>query len=91
MAVGGTVTPGSILKTREEDLRAAGLSRAKLDCIRGFAEKVADKTVQLGDLEDLDDEAVIERLVTLRGIGRWTAQMALLFHLRRPDVWPVAV
>lgn len=88
-AVGGAVTPRSILATAEEALRSAGLSRAKLVCIRGLAASVEDGAVPLDDLDDLDDEAVIERLVALRGIGRWTAQMTLLFHMRRPDVWPV--
>ena len=70
-------------------MRGAGLSRAKLACIRDLATKVAEGSVPLDDLGDMDDEAVIERLIAVRGIGRWTAQMTLLFHLRRLDVWPI--
>ncbi len=88
-ALGGTVDPRRVLKAREEDLRAAGLSRSKLVCIRDLAQKVAEGVVPLDDMDALDDEALIERLVTVRGIGRWTAQMTLLFQMRRPDVWPV--
>jgi DNA-3-methyladenine glycosylase II len=88
-ALGGTVSPGTVLRAPEDALRGAGLSRGKLTSIRDLASKVADGTVGLDDLADLDDAAVIERLVRVRGIRRWTAEMALLFHLRRPDVWPV--
>ena len=87
-ALGGTVEPRRVLRTKDGPLRAAGLSRAKLACIRGLAEAVDAGAVPLDDLGALDDEAVIERLVGLRGIGRWTAQMTLLFQMRRPDVWP---
>ena len=52
-------------------------------------EKVADGTVPLDGLEGLDDDAIVERLTAVRGIGRWTAEMFLLFELQRPDVWPV--
>jgi DNA-3-methyladenine glycosylase II len=88
-ALGGTVSPATVRRASEDALRGAGLSRGKLTSIRDLADKVADGAVALDDLGELDDEAVIERLVQVRGIGRWTAEMALLFHLRRPDVWPV--
>lgn len=88
-AVRGTVTAASVLSASEDALRAAGLSRAKLTSIRDLATRVADGALRLDDLDGLSDEAVVERLVQVRGIGRWTAEMALLFHLRRPDVWPV--
>ena len=88
-ALGGVVSPTAVLGSSEDALRAVGLSRAKQASIRDLAAKVADGTVPLDDLDSLTDEAVIERLVAVRGIGRWTAEMALLFHLRRADVWPV--
>lgn len=88
-ALDGTVTPHSVLRASEEDLRGAGLSRGKLTSIRDLAEKVHERSVRLDDLAGMSDDAVVERLVQVRGIGRWTAEMALIFHLRRPDVWPV--
>ena len=88
-ALGGTVVPKTVLRASEDAMRGAGLSRAKLACIRDLATKVAEGSVPLDDLGDMDDEAVIERLIAVRGIGRWTAQMTLLFHLRRLDVWPI--
>jgi 3-methyladenine DNA glycosylase/8-oxoguanine DNA glycosylase len=88
-ALGGVVTPTAVLESSEDALRAAGLSRAKQASIRDLAAKVTNGTVPLDDLDSLTDKAVVERLVGVRGIGRWTAEMALLFHLRRADVWPV--
>jgi 3-methyladenine DNA glycosylase/8-oxoguanine DNA glycosylase len=69
-------------------LRAAGLSANKLASLRDLTEKVLDGTVVLGGTRQSDEE-IIERLVTVRGIGRWTAEMYLMFELRRLDVWPV--
>jgi 3-methyladenine DNA glycosylase/8-oxoguanine DNA glycosylase len=88
-ALGGAVTPQSLLAASEEALRGAGLSRGKLTSMRDLAAKVDSGAVRLDDVGSLPDDAVVERLVQVRGIGRWTAEMALLFHLRRPDVWPV--
>ena len=73
----------------EDALRGAGLSRAKLTSIRDLAAKVSDGILRLDDLDKIPDEVVVQRLIQVRGIGRWTSEMALLFHLRRPDVWPV--
>lgn len=87
--LGGAVTPAAVLAAEEDGLRGAGLSRGKLSSIRDLAARVTDGDVSLEDLSTLTDSAAIERLVQVRGIGRWTAEMALLFHLRRPDVWPV--
>jgi 3-methyladenine DNA glycosylase/8-oxoguanine DNA glycosylase len=87
-ALGGDVTPGAILDTPEDALRGAGLSRAKLASIRDLAEKVSVGEVLLEELDGLDDDAVKESLVRVRGIGPWTADMFLMFKLRRPDVWP---
>jgi DNA-3-methyladenine glycosylase II len=88
-AVGGEVTPERVLGTDEEALRAAGLSRAKMAAIHDLAEKNRSGEVPLDDLDQLDDDAVVDRLTRVRGIGPWTARMYLMFDLRRPDVWPV--
>lgn len=88
-AIGGTVTPGAILATEVSDLRAAGLSNAKTIALIDLATKVADGTVPLDGLAALTDDEIVVRLTTVRGIGRWTAEMFLLFELERPDVWPV--
>jgi len=88
-AIGGTVTPAAILATDFETLRAAGLSTAKATSLLDLAAKVADGTVPLGGIETLSDAEIVERLTAVRGIGRWTAEMFLLFELRRPNVWPV--
>jgi DNA-3-methyladenine glycosylase II len=88
-AIGGAVTPQAILATDVATLRGAGLSNAKALALQDLASKVADGTVPLAGIEALDDEEIITRLSTVRGIGRWTAEMFLLFELQRPDVWPV--
>jgi DNA-3-methyladenine glycosylase II len=82
-------TPEAVLALSDGDMRAAGLSGAKTASIRDLAAKVADGTVPLDSLESLSDIEVVERLSRVRGIGRWTAEMFLMFHMRRPDVWPV--
>ena len=73
----------------DEALRAAGLSANKLASLRDLSAKVMDGTVKLTRLSRLSDEEIIAELVTVRGIGRWTAEMFLMFELRRLDVWPV--
>jgi DNA-3-methyladenine glycosylase II len=88
-AVGGEVSPGAVLAAAEGVLQAAGLSRNKRAALRDLALRCAEGAVRLDELPALDDEEVIERLTTVRGVGRWTAEMFLLFDLRRPDVWPV--
>jgi DNA-3-methyladenine glycosylase II len=86
---GGRVTPEHVLATPEDSLRGAGLSAAKAASIRDFAAKCLDGIVPLRSLGRLGDEEIIQRLITVRGIGRWTSEMFLLFQLGRPDVWPV--
>ena len=82
--------PRLVLKTPDERLRAAGLSRSKVAAIKDLAAKTIDGTVPSARaLAKMTDEEIIERLVAVRGIGRWTAEMLLLFDLGRPDVWPV--
>ena len=88
-AIGGAVTAEAILATEYTTLRAAGLSNAKALSLRDLAAKVTDGTVPLAGIEALADDEIVARLTTVRGIGRWTAEMFLLFELRRPDVWPV--
>ena len=88
-ALGGSVTPQAVLLTTPEVLRAAGLSGNKAAAIIDLATKSTDGTVPLTDLNALDDEDIIARLSAVRGIGRWTAEMFLMFELQRADVWPV--
>ena len=88
-ALGGEVTPERVLATDPEKLRAAGLSGAKLAAVRDLALKSTDGTVPLYNLHELPDDEIVARLSSVRGIGRWTAEMFLLFELRRLDVWPV--
>jgi DNA-3-methyladenine glycosylase II len=88
-AIGGSVTASAILATSTEQLRAAGLSGAKTLSLQDLAAKVVDGIVPVDALASLDDDEIVARLVTVRGIGRWTAEMFLLFELQRPDVWPV--
>ena len=70
------------------DLRAAGLSRAKVAALHDLSARCLDGRLRLGRLGTLSDEEVAERLVSVRGIGEWSAQMFLISALRRPDVWP---
>jgi DNA-3-methyladenine glycosylase II len=83
------LTPEGILAVSEETLRGAGLSTAKARSIRDLAEKVHGGEVPLHDIHELEDEAVVARLLPVRGIGRWTVQMFLIFSLGRLDVLPV--
>ncbi len=90
-ALGGHgITAQSILSVPESTLRLAGLSGAKARALRDLAEKVSQGMVPLDELHALEDEAVIERLLPVWGIGRWTAEMFLIFSLGRQDVLPVA-
>ena len=85
----GDLTPEAVLAVPPRRLRAAGLSGRKVVSMRDLAAKVVDGTVPLHRLGRLADEEVITRLSVVRGIGRWTAEMFLIFQLRRLDVWPV--
>jgi len=83
--------PKLVLATPDRKLRAAGLSRSKVAALKDLAVKTIDGTVPTARaLAKMTDEEIIERLVSVRGIGRWTAEMLLLFDLGRPDVWPAA-
>jgi len=83
---GTTPTPEQLLEASEEDLRGCGLSGRKTEYVRDLARHVLSGELELDRLPDLDDEQVIEEIVAVRGLGRWTAEMFLLFHLQRPDV-----
>jgi len=82
--------PKLVLETPDRKLRAAGLSRSKIAALKDLAAKTIDGTVPSARaLGRMTDEEIIERLITVRGIGRWTVEMLLLFDLGRLDVWPV--
>ena len=88
--VGGrTPVPADIVNATDEALRGVGLSRQKISYLRDLAAK-ADAGLFPDDVHVLEDEAVIEVLMSVRGVGRWTAEMFLMFRLGRPDVLPVA-
>ena len=87
---GEGLTPGGVLAAPEESLRGAGLSAAKLAALRDLAAKTLDGTVPpLARLRRMGDEEMIGRLTRVRGVGRWTVEMLLMFRLGRPDVLPV--
>jgi DNA-3-methyladenine glycosylase II len=87
--VDGELTPEALAAVPDEALRAAGLSGAKLASLRDLTDKVAGGVVVLERTGRLGDDEIVARLTTVRGIGRWTAEMFLIFELRRFDVWPV--
>ena len=87
--VPGPFTPEAVLALPEQSMRAAGLSAAKTASIRDLAAHVVAGDVRLARIGAYDDEAIIEQLTLVRGIGRWTAEMFLIFQLGRRDVWPV--
>jgi DNA-3-methyladenine glycosylase II len=83
------LSPAAVLALAPGAMRAAGVSGPKEAAITDLARKIADGTVPLGDVDLLSDDELKARLVTVRGIGPWTAEMFLIFQLRRLDVWPV--
>lgn len=85
----GDPAPEALLALPEPSLRGAGLSAAKTAALRDLALKAVDGTVPFAELDPLGDDEIVERLSAVRGVGRWTAEMFLIFQLRRPDVWPV--
>jgi DNA-3-methyladenine glycosylase II len=87
---GRTPTPREVLADDPEALRAAaGLSRTKVSYLRDLAERIETGRLVLEELDHLPDEQISERLVEVKGVGQWTADMFLIFHLGRPDVLPV--
>jgi DNA-3-methyladenine glycosylase II len=85
----GHITPAAINELDDATLRRVGLSSQKLSYLRDLAARIADGRLALDELDALPDEEVIARLTTVRGFGRWTAEMFLLFRLNRADVLPV--
>ena len=85
-----SLDPKLVIGTPDEKFRAAGLSRSKVAALKDLAAKTIDGTVPTArQMARMTDEEIIERLIQVRGIGRWTVEMLLLFDLGRPDVWPV--
>lgn len=83
---GETPSPEQLLDASTEDLRGAGLSGRKVEYLRDLASHVLSGELELDRLDELSDERAIEEIVAVRGLGRWTAEMFLLFHLQRPDI-----
>jgi DNA-3-methyladenine glycosylase II len=83
---GRTPSPQQLLDAKETDLRGAGLSGRKVEYLRDLAGHVLSGELELDRLDELGDERAIEEIVAVRGLGRWTAEMFLIFHLERPDV-----
>jgi len=81
--------PAQVLKLKVDDMRAAGLSARKVEYLVDLALHFANDHVHVNAWADMDDEAIIAELVAIRGIGRWTAEMFLIFHLMRPNVLPL--
>jgi DNA-3-methyladenine glycosylase II len=86
----GVMQPRRVLRTEVETLRKAGLSQRKAEYVRDLAQHFASGAIDVSSWPDTEDEAIIEQLVEVRGIGRWTAEIYLIFHLGRPNVLPLA-
>lgn len=83
------LTPGNVLKLKVDDMRAAGLSARKVEYLVDLALHFDNGTVHVDSWKDMEDEQIIAELVAIRGIGRWTAEMFLMFYLMRPNVLPL--
>lgn len=83
----GKITPENILKMSDEQLRGCGVSYSKIKYMKGVSTAVTEKQIDLDVVKTLSDEDVIAELIKLHGIGHWTAEMILIFSLRRPDVF----
>jgi DNA-3-methyladenine glycosylase II len=83
------LTPANVLKLKVDDMRAAGLSTRKVEYIVDLALHFDSGALHVGDWDGMDDEAIIAELIAIRGIGRWTAEMFLMFHLLRPNILPL--
>ena len=88
-SVGACISPANVLKFKVDDMRAAGLSARKVEYLVDLSIHFDTGTVHVKDWQAMDDEAIIAELVAIRGIGRWTAEMFLMFYLRRPNVLPL--
>jgi DNA-3-methyladenine glycosylase II len=85
---GGLPTPQQLIETPDAKLRAAGLSGRKVEYVKELAVRTADGSIAILGIHEMTDDEVMETLLSVRGIGRWTAQMVLMFRLGRPDVLP---
>jgi DNA-3-methyladenine glycosylase II len=88
-ALARNLSPASVLKLKVDDMRAAGLSARKIDYLVDLALHFDNGKLHVKDWAAMDDEAIIAELVDIRGIGRWTAEMFLIFYLQRPNVLPL--
>ena len=88
LAGDGGLTPAGVLAATDADLRTVGLSHRKVEYVRDLAARVEDGRLDLKALRRLDDDEVVAAISAVRGLGRWSAELFLLFHLRRPDVFP---
>ena len=86
--VGGALQPDSLLSTAPDKLRAAGLSRQKIGYLQSLAEAVISGDLPIETLPELTDEEVEAAITAVRGFGRWSAHMYMMFSLGRPDIWP---
>lgn len=82
-------SPQQILDTPDLDIRGRGISFSKIKYIKGIAKAITDGDLNLKILPDLSDQEVLEELIKLKGVGKWTAEMILIFSLRRPDVFSI--
>jgi 3-methyladenine DNA glycosylase/8-oxoguanine DNA glycosylase len=89
LTAGGGLVPEALLAADPEALRAAGVSRPKVAYLRDLAARVIDGRLDLDAIQQLPDEAVIAAITAVKGLGRWSAEMFLMFRLNRPDVFPV--
>ena len=85
----GGISPEAIIKLSEAKLRSAGLSFAKIKYVKNLAIQVKNSKLKIKNLDKLEDNEVVEQLIQVKGIGRWTAEMFLMFSLGRQDVFPV--
>jgi DNA-3-methyladenine glycosylase II len=83
------VSPENVLRRKRQELRACGLSDRKVEYVADLAQHFVDGRIHVHKWPEMDDEAIIAELVEVRGIGRWTAEMFLIFNLLRPDVFPL--
>ena len=88
-ALSKKITPAGVLKLKVDDMRAAGLSARKVEYLVDLALNFHGKNVSVKEWQHMEDDAIIDELVAIRGIGRWTAEMFLIFHLMRPNVLPL--
>lgn len=88
-ALSPCLTPAAVLKLKVDDMRAAGLSVRKVEYLVDLAVHFSSDAWHVKSWQDMDDEAIIDQLVSIRGVGRWTAEMFLIFHLLRPNVLPL--